>query len=314
MLVAIDSLLASDSPRLLGESDDHVRVLAESDLSMPPLIVSRATMRVIDGMHRLCAARMKGEHAISVCFFEGDERDAFLVAVKANAVNGLPLTAADRKAAATRIIAAKPEWSDRAIAEVVGLSAKSVAAIRATADGPQLHSRIGRDGKHRPLDAAEGRRRARRLIQEQPTASLREIAQAAGISPGTVRDVRARLAHREETAPELGKDERNGCDGTAWPSPSAVPTEPARGYTGQESDAMRLIAQLRKDPALRFSEAGRTLLRMLGAHPVEIAEWRRLAQSVPAHRVGELRSLAQERAGRWREFASLLQERDSDAK
>ena len=73
--------------------------------------------------------------------------------------HGMPLTRADRKAAAQRIVMIRPQWSDRAIAAVGGLSAKTVGAIRrrSTEEIPQSNARLGGDGRVRPLAAADGR-------------------------------------------------------------------------------------------------------------------------------------------------------------
>jgi hypothetical protein len=129
------------------------------------------------------------------------------VAVEANVTHGLPLSLADRRAAAERIVTSHPHLSDRAIARTAGLGAKAVAAIRRrvaeTADGPQLQAGVGRDGKVRPLNSLEGRSRAAERLAERPEASLREVARLAGISPATVSDVRRRLAAGEIPATEL---------------------------------------------------------------------------------------------------------------
>src|SRR5205823_5872017 len=150
---------------------------------LPPIVVRRATMRVIDGMHRLYAAELRGNTTIKVRFFEGSEDDAFLLAVRTNIAHGLPLKIAERRSAAGRIINDRPELSDRSIASVVGLAAKTVAGIRrsATGDAPQLDARVGRDGRVRPLSSAEGRRLAGELLAEHPDASLRTIARGSGI-------------------------------------------------------------------------------------------------------------------------------------
>jgi ParB-like chromosome segregation protein Spo0J len=57
-------------------------------------------MRVIDGMHRLMAASLQGRESIDVMFFHGSEIDVFLRAVQENITHGLPLSQADRRAAA----------------------------------------------------------------------------------------------------------------------------------------------------------------------------------------------------------------------
>ncbi|MFD1047646.1 ParB/RepB/Spo0J family partition protein, partial [Kibdelosporangium lantanae] len=103
-LVPIDSLLPANSPRLAGESIEHAQVLAASAADLPPIVVQRGTMRVIDGMHRLRAARMRGQNEILVRFYDGDDDEAFIVAVRTNVTHGLPLSQADRTAAAARII------------------------------------------------------------------------------------------------------------------------------------------------------------------------------------------------------------------
>ncbi|WP_214415751.1 ParB/RepB/Spo0J family partition protein [Sphaerisporangium fuscum] len=120
MLVAVSDLLPADSPRLEGENPDHVRLLAESEEEFPPIVVHRPTMRVVDGMHRLRAAVLRGAERVRVLFIDGvDEADLFVLAVEANIAHGLPLTLADRRAAAARIVASKPQFSDRAIAAVI---------------------------------------------------------------------------------------------------------------------------------------------------------------------------------------------------
>jgi hypothetical protein len=161
-------------------------------------------MRVIDGMHRLRAAIRRGRKLVEVTYFDGDEREAFILAVELNVRHGLPLSLHDRKAAAKRILAADAVLSDPAIAsKAVGLSDKTVAAIRARAgaDIPQPDGRRGRDGRMYPVGGAEGRQRVAQLIAARPDASLREIGSAVGVSVATVNDVRKRLSTGED--PEM---------------------------------------------------------------------------------------------------------------
>src|SRR5262249_14449183 len=139
-----------------------IRMLAEVHEDTPPIVVHRKTMRVIDGMHRLRAAVLRGADTIAVRFFDGSEQDAFVLAVELNHAHGLPLSQADRGAAAARIVRSHPHWSDRMIASRTGLSAKTVGGIRARAsvEIPQSHARIGRDGRVRPVTTADARRQA----------------------------------------------------------------------------------------------------------------------------------------------------------
>ena len=61
--VPVSALRAGQSPRQAGENLEHVRALADTTDELPPIIVRRADMRVVDGMHRLRAARLRGDTA-----------------------------------------------------------------------------------------------------------------------------------------------------------------------------------------------------------------------------------------------------------
>lgn len=137
-MVRIDSLLSGDSPRLSGADEAHVNRLAEAGVQLPPIIVHRPTMRIIDGVHRVRAAMLNGKIEIEAEFFDGSEDEAFVKAVELNIAHGLPLTMTERKLAAARILANCPDLSDRTIARSCGLSDKTVAGIRrSAAEHPQ---------------------------------------------------------------------------------------------------------------------------------------------------------------------------------
>lgn len=309
--IPICSLVCSDSPRLAGENTEHVRTLAESEANLPPIIVNRATMDVIDGVHRLRAALLRGQVEIDVQFFDGDVRDAFVLAVKANIAHGLPLSLADRAAAALRIISSHTQWSDRAIASTVGLAAKTVEAIRrrSTVVNPQLDTRIGRDGKVRPLNTAEGRRIASKLIADRPDASLREISRAAGISPGTARDVRERLRHGENPVPprqRIGKDRK---DQLTRDEPATQRKSVAAGPQPTMRNRVSVLNHLRRDPSLRFANRGRVLLRLLHVLSISATEWEQLIGHIPTHCIPMVSNAARACADAWREFAEQLERR-----
>ncbi len=179
--VPILSLRPGESPRLEGEDKAHIARLAETETPLPPILVDRRSMRVIDGMHRLMAASLNGREAINIEFFDGSAADAFLRGVEANVTNGLPLSRADRRAAAARITTSHPHMSDRAIAVSAGLSAKTVASIRcrSTDAVPQLPcarwpgARAYR--RQRCLPSASAWNAARSLHQHDP---MRPVATA----------------------------------------------------------------------------------------------------------------------------------------
>jgi ParB-like chromosome segregation protein Spo0J len=305
--IMISSLQCSDSPRLGGENVDHTRTLAESENSFPPIIVNRSTMRVIDGMHRLRAAMLRGRDRIAVQFFEGDERDAFILAVEANIKHGLPLSLADRTAAAARIISSHPQLSDRVIAASTGLAARTVGGIRrrSTADNPQLNTRVGRDGRIRPLNATEGRMVAAELMAHNPNASLREIASAAGISSGTAHNVRERLRRGNAPVP-LKRHESERQKSPA--KPEDVPRRRGNRMLGRtsEEDRSMILKKLHRDPSLRFTSAGRTLIRLLNALAVGANEWEQLIHDLPPHCAPTVTDAALACAQIWQELADRL--------
>ncbi|SRR5713226_603865 len=258
--IPIESLvISSDSPRLAGENRQHTLRLAEIDSPLPPILVHRQRMTVIDGLHRLRAAMLKGRDKISVEFFDGTMEEAFLQAVRANTTHGLPLTAKERRTAACRIIDTYPHLSNRSIAVYVGLSDKTVGVIRrSTAGNLELGGRLGADGRIRPLNSQLGRQRAVEIINERPTASLREVAEEAGISVGTAHHIRKRL-HRGEDPVRA----RNATFPKPAPSPSECepnPGEPPGRLTrvrpdcSEVVDQRKILGSLIKDPALRHTE------------------------------------------------------------
>lgn len=301
--VSISRLLpAVDAPRLNGENAEHVEMLASSDAAMPPILVHRRSLRVVDGSHRLMAAKLRGERTIRVVYFDGSDEEAFVAAVKANTTHGLPLSIADRKAAATRILRGYPDWSDRVIAKVAGLTAKTVAAIRPTEEAQQLDGRLGADGRVRPINASTGRLRAAEVIRSRPGASLREIARAAGVSPTTARDVRDRLQRgATPTIPDKLRRRPPAARGTLRGA--------AGGTSEPVTDPMEVLRRLRRDPSLRQTEAGRTLLRRLDMLAWGLADYLNGAAMIPPHCLYALIELAHTFATGWRAQAEELQRR-----
>src|ERR1019366_8276702 len=82
--VALNRLNIGLSPRL-GEQDlDHAQALAYQLDKCLPILVERSTFIVIDGVHRMLAARMLDRRVIAVRFFEGTREQAFAEAVSSN--------------------------------------------------------------------------------------------------------------------------------------------------------------------------------------------------------------------------------------
>jgi hypothetical protein len=317
--VPVLSLRPADSPRLNGEDRAHIARLAETEANLPPILVDKRTMRVIDGMHRLMAASLQGRETIDVIFFDGNESDVFLRAVEENIAHGLPLSQADRRAAAERILMSHPHMSDRAIGHTAGLAAKTVAALRtkipsASGDGSsdditQSNARVGRDGRVRPLDSGPSRLRAAELLGQQPSASLRDVARATGISPATVLDVRKRLERGESPVPgrpaapaaTAGNVTRIGAGGDKAP---ALGTRP-RPYPAAPPDPVGVVEKLLRDPSLR-NDQGKRILRMLHVNAAGARQLPNDAAVVPPHCAGIVLELARVYAKMWHEFAHEL--------
>lgn len=170
-------------PRVEGVDPDHVRVLQEAPHAWSPLVVVQREDHylVVDGSHRLEAARQLGRTSVT-CEVrpESDDCDLTALAFALNRDHGKPLTLADRKAEAERLLRHAADHSDRQIAALAGLSDKTVGKIRSelqrTADIPRSTSRVGADGKTRSVAATN--------TSKRPTSGTPEPGRRNGQSSG----------------------------------------------------------------------------------------------------------------------------------
>ncbi|WP_242439019.1 ParB/RepB/Spo0J family partition protein [Streptomyces sp. CB00455] len=299
---------------------------------MPPILVHRPTMRIIDGSHRVAAAVLRGLDSVEVHYFDGPETDSFLRSVSANVAHGLPLSTPERKAAAERILSSHADMSDRAVATHTGLDAKTVAVIRrgSTEDVRRSNTRIGADGKAHPLDRTAERMRAAELMTNHPDLPLRAIVKETGLSLGTAHDVRQRLLRGEAPIPAPRRGAGSGGTGKREPSAPvrvhatdapdrpdavhavAVPTRragPAPAGAGRTRTSLDMLRGLTSDPSLRHSESGRQFLRWLHTHFVLDDAWRQQVDSVPPHSTATVAELALQCSHAWRRFAEELASR-----
>jgi ParB-like chromosome segregation protein Spo0J len=335
--VSISALVLSDSPRQLGEDPEHTRTLIELAGTLPPIAVHRPTMRVIDGMHRVRAALLAGHSKIVARLYDCSEDVAFIMAVRANVTHGLPLVQSDRRAAAQRILHVHPDWSDRAVAGVTGLSDKTIGTLRgrSSAEAPQSPTRLGRDGRPRPMNTADQRRHAAELLDKKPDISLREVARLTGLAPATARDVRDRLRRNEDPVPpkyrgghasrllhggnhhpddhqQHGTENHgagNHATGNHATGNHATGNHGPQGRRGGPRVRRAALDALRKDPSLRLTESGRYLIRWLHMHTVEPDEYASLIEAIPPHWVGRVADLARSCAQSWLDIATELQRR-----
>ncbi|MFD5336596.1 hypothetical protein [Streptomyces hawaiiensis] len=318
-IVPLEALRITGSPRRTVEDPAHSRKLADTGAGLPPLFVHRPSMTVIDGIHRLRAAQMRGRPTIAVRFFDGSAEDGRLLAVALNVTHGLPLTLGERTAAAERILASRPHWSDRFVAEIAGVSSGKAAEIRRRLLGAPAPDakRVGRDGRARAVDPKRGRELAAALLRQHPGASLRHIAKQAGVSPTTVAAVRDRIGRGDDvtvaSGPARGVGTASAGTGVSsaeirpTPPPAEIrPTSPPAD-AGQPADAGEIHRLLRRDPSLRFNEAGRTVLRLLDAGAAVTRDKDAIVASVPPHCMSAVAQLAEAYAKSWQLFATEIQ-------
>lgn len=177
-------------------------------------------MRVLDGMHRLKAAELRGDQSIEAVFFDGDEEDAFIAAVSSNAQHGMPLSFDDRASAAARILHARPHWPDRTVATVTGLTPKTVHAFRSRPQPPGTPQAVVVPLEHPARPAVPAAVPAGRdgAPESRPSAPIHQVAQEFELEPGTVVDVLNRVRRGRRRAPEA-----RPAYGTGEVSPLAPP-------------------------------------------------------------------------------------------
>jgi ParB-like chromosome segregation protein Spo0J len=351
-LDAVDQLPVRDIPlnslgrgfflRGTGTDKTHVQMLVEvaSFSELPPILLQRDTLRIIDGMHRLEAAKARGEKSIRARLINCTDNDAYIMAVKANTLHGLPLSRTDRVSSARRILDWHPDWSDRAIGVATGLSAKTVAGIRRDCadEVQQFTKRLGRDGKRRPVTALEGRKRAAEYITARPDASLREVARETDVSLGTVQDVRSRMRRGLDPVAGSGDQRPATILAETAPDPAIRPVPaaaPAAGHVNQKSARpallpTRILSQhgrrafqrptwpqiapkLAGDPSLRYTEGGRAFMRWMTMHMTNAGQWRDFVESVPSHWLDDISAVAEQASEEWRVFAEHLRSRQAEA-
>jgi ParB-like chromosome segregation protein Spo0J len=278
--------------RATGLDPAHVETLAELADAWPPIVVRRADHTVIDGQHRLAAAVQLGLRRVRAVYFDGTADDAYVEFVRCNVGHGLPLGIDERRAAVRRILGTHPERSDRGIAELCGVSPKTVARMRdelGVREG-RATSRVGRDGRSRPVDAGAIRERIAVELERHPDASLRAIARTVGASPETVRSVR----------------NRQRCGAPGCRPLESVPDADAivLGLVSRRQSAAR---SWQDDRALATCDGGEQFVTWFAATGVDDADRWDYLGVVPLSRTYEVADEARRRAAFWASFAESLE-------
>ena len=297
-VVALAALSIGSTFRDGGIDDDHVQRLVAADGQWPALLVRRKDGIVVDGAHRFLAARRLGLRHIEVTWFEGGRTEALIEFVRRNVSHGLPLTLSERKRATLQILAVRPEWSDRRIAEVCGVSPKTVGRIRVDERSrdvlPLLEARVrvGRDDRLRPVNSAARRAQIVEVLTQEPGASLRAVAARVGVSPETVRQVRLAMA---PTAPESRREPEDA------PAPVTISVAPPMPTV--------VTPIWGRDPALSSCDGGPDFLEWFDASEVRDDDCVERVETVPLSRVYEIADEARRRSEAWIRFARALEAR-----
>jgi ParB-like chromosome segregation protein Spo0J len=285
--VPLEMLHPGQSLRLGDFKSTHIDQVARLEGSWPPILIGRADNSIIDGHYRYLAARRLGHAAIKCTYFEGDAESAFFEAVRRNLVHGLALSLRERERAGTRVLQLHPDWSNRKVAEVCGLSHMTIGRLRSEScptgrNGRLDGKRRGRDDKARPIDSVNVRNQIAGALSASPEASLRQIAWQVGSSPETVRSVRKELSEKSTgNATDLVRE-------------LELVKEPARDITLTDS-------------ALRATDEAKSFSEWFGNNGC--ADWSDHVLSVPLSRVYEVADEARHRADQWMEFAHAVEGR-----
>ncbi|MEK8141889.1 hypothetical protein NKH18_02215 [Streptomyces sp. M10(2022)] len=231
-----------------------------------------------------------------------------------NVAQGRPLCQADRLAAAERIVAGRPHWSDRAIAVVAGLSAKKVSEIRLRAGPSQCERRVGLDGRARPLNTAQG--------ASSPGNCSRPIPGLAAHHRPASRDLPG--DRRQRTGPAAARRGPVPPRQRGLAAAGGGPLEGASGTRDGEERAWgqvarRTIHDLRRaeaGPVAAPEQVGRSILRMLDACSLIARDRRRIIANLPPHCTAQMAELMSGYSGLWQMFADELrdcEERESNA-
>lgn len=158
--IAADANIQPRANGLHGPTVDEYAAEMEAGTEFPPLVVYRdtatGTQWLSQGFHRLAAA-IKAKLAKIACEVrKGTRRDAMIDAAGSNR-HGLKRTNADKRRAVEMLLTEFPDWSNRRVAEAVGVDDKTVAQLRKSAvepSGTDATTREGKDGRRRPATRA----------------------------------------------------------------------------------------------------------------------------------------------------------------
>lgn len=184
---------------------------------------------VMDGQHRIEACKRAGVDTVIVDTYEAESlEEAIRFARAANAKHGERLSREElRENILAYLRAGGDKESDSAIAAAFGIHRKTVAALRETAAIPSRKEAI--------------RAAVEKAIQENPQASVREVAKMAGVDKAAVERETAQVS-------------QNGTFGQ-FETPKPPQTAASCGYSAQVADTSKLPPRRDASPLPRRPDA-----------------------------------------------------------
>ncbi len=110
------------NPRLHGVDQDVVEFYAAifHEVLWPPILVHRDSHKLLDGWHRVEAAKRAGVYTLPVQWVEAKEEELFALAVKSNLAHGVQLSREERFQAIARL--QRESWTPERITAFLGCS------------------------------------------------------------------------------------------------------------------------------------------------------------------------------------------------
>ncbi|SIO21359.1 hypothetical protein SAMN05444166_3028 [Singulisphaera sp. GP187] len=259
----LDELVLDPNLNLRDRLDDFtVERYAESWDRLPPITVYEIDGRwlVADGFHRHASAITLGRRTIKAEIVEGSFEEALDFVSSVNLFHGLPLTRSERRRAVDVKLRLHHDWSDRRMAEELGVSRELVAKTRRSLiEGNQIPNNPGRVG-------ADGKTYSSAGLPKDPNEHLPK-----GKSSAQQDDPRDR-GGRESDAPPW--------DDATSPMP-AVSREPTGLAPWQDADSKAVALS---DPVPSAAPTIDEMLSLMSKQVMEVINWTQAEGFTEAYR------------------------------
>jgi hypothetical protein len=168
----------------------------------------------------------------------------------------------------------------------------AVATLRKcpTAEAAQLDTRVGKDGRYRPIGPEKQRAEIVECLSANPTLSLRRVAQLVHASPSTVSNVKRQIATTvtEASRKELARSAKCG---------------------GDNAGPEHAVANSGKSGAMIGALTDRGCDEWLGSRSTDLAEWSESIIEVPPNTISIWAGYARAQAERWTRAALFFESR-----